>query len=159
MNVKTDYIKTFIDVTSNCINMIMPIIVNLNDNISSCKEKNNGIKIQSISSLEQEVISEISDIVNNFDCALIIAQTTKEEIQQLLDKTAVDNGFEDIKSARSYTGFDNYFKETALALATWSANCWVTAGGIQAQIESGDIEVEPENITDFVMSHLPVFGE
>jgi len=62
------------------------------------------------------------------------------EIQRMLDSTAVISGFDNIMSARSYTGFTNSYQDSALKLAIWSSNCWEEYDKIILEIgETGNL--------------------
>ena len=58
-------------------------------------------------------------------------------IQKLLDDTAKAHRYDDMKSVRSYTGFDNPFRDECIAMAKWAANCWIYAGELEASVRSG----------------------
>lgn len=58
-------------------------------------------------------------------------------IQKMLDDKAKSLRYDSILSARSYAGYVNPFQAEALKLADWAANCWATAGSIEAQVNAG----------------------
>lgn len=73
----------------------------------------------------------------------VAAQEQKEAIsiaiQKLLDDKAKSLRYDSILSARSYAGYINPFQAESLKLADWAANCWATAGSIEAQVMAGTI--------------------
>jgi len=76
-------------------------------------------------------------------------------IQNHLDTKAQEFRYDNMMSARSYAGYTNPYQEEAQALATWCADCWATAGTIQADIEAGNRTMPT---TDEVLAELPVYG-
>lgn len=60
------------------------------------------------------------------------------ELNNYLDEVAQSFRYDDMKSVRSYTGFDNPYQAEALVLAQWSTTCWVKAGEIEADVIIGD---------------------
>lgn len=59
-------------------------------------------------------------------------------IQEFLDETALEHDYDDIKSCRSYTGFDNPFRAECLTLANWCSSIWIQAIVVQQDIMSGN---------------------
>jgi hypothetical protein len=53
-------------------------------------------------------------------------------IESLLDNKAKELRYDNMMSARSYTGFTNPFQVEAQTLAVWGANCWMKAGELEA---------------------------
>jgi len=76
-------------------------------------------------------------------------------IQNLLDTTAQSLRYDNIMSARSYTGYVNPFQTEAQTLAVWAANCWVKAGQIEADVVAGPRAMPT---VDEVLAELPVYG-
>ena len=76
-------------------------------------------------------------------------------IQNHLDTKAQEFRYDNMMSARSYAGCTNPYQEEAQALATWCADCWATAGTIQADIEAGNRTMPT---TDEALAELPVYG-
>ena len=57
--------------------------------------------------------------------------------KQHLDLTTQYHDYNDIKSARSYTGFVNPFQEECLKLSTWSSDVWTEAISVMQNIKNG----------------------
>jgi len=89
--------------------------------------------------------------------AQITAQTREinNAIQNHLDTKAQEFRYDNMMSARSYTGYTNPFQAEAQALATWCADCWTTAGAIQADVEAGNRAMPT---VEEVLAELPVYG-
>lgn len=64
-------------------------------------------------------------------------ESISNAIQKMLDDKAKTLRYDSILSARSYAGYVNPFQAEALKLADWAANCWATAGNIEAQVNAG----------------------
>ena len=77
-----------------------------------------------------------------------------DAIQLLLDTTAQSFRYDNIMSARSYTGYTNPFQTEALKLADWSAACWNTAGEIEIAVLNGTRSIPT---IEEVLAELPVF--
>ena len=86
----------------------------------------------------------------------ITAQTIdiNNAIKNHLDTKAQEFKYDNMMSARSYTGYTNPFQIEAQALATWCADCWDTAGTIQADVEAGNRAMPT---VDEVLAELPVY--
>jgi len=72
---------------------------------------------------------------------LMMLNASKEmtaELNVYIDGIAKSFRYDDMKSVRSYTGFENPFREECTTLAQWSAQCWITAGTIEAAVVAGD---------------------
>ena len=65
------------------------------------------------------------------------ADLMRKAIAKHLDSKAQSFGFDDIKSARTYTGFNNPFKSIAIKLAKWSAGVWFKAEQIKQEVAKG----------------------
>ena len=76
-------------------------------------------------------------------------------IEWLLDSKAQEFRYDDMKSVRSYTGFDNPFRAECITLATWGASCWIAAGQIEADVASGNRAMP--TITE-LMAEMPQLG-
>lgn len=74
-------------------------------------------------------------------------------LNNYLDGIAQSFRYDDMKSVRSYTGFDNPYREESIALAQWSADCWLIAGQIEADVVSGTREIPT---IEEVVSELPI---
>ena len=83
-----------------------------------------------------------------------VAKDMSKIISNLLDAKAKEYGYDDIKSVRSYTGFDNIFKDECLIIATWGSDCWATAGQIRQDVEAGLRQLP--NSPDELLAELPV---
>jgi len=81
-------------------------------------------------------------------------QEINNAIQNHLDTKAQEFRYDNMMSARSYAGYTNPFQTEAQALATWCADCWATAGTIQADVEAG---TRPMPTVDEVLAELPVY--
>ncbi len=77
-----------------------------------------------------------------------------DAIQNHLDTKAQKFRYDNMMSARSYTGYTNAFQAEAQALATWASECWVAAGQIEADVQSG-VRVMPT--VDEVIAELPAY--
>lgn len=75
----------------------------------------------------------------------------QDGIEQYFNSISRSFGFEDIKSVRSYTGFDSVYQEIALEIAKWSVDCWVKAEEIAEDVLAGnrDIPTLAEVIAEF----------
>ena len=76
-------------------------------------------------------------------------------IQKSLDAKAQELRYDNIMSARSYAGYVNPFQPEALALANWSADCWVKAGEIEAAVRAGSRSMPT---VGEALSEMPVFS-
>ena len=76
-------------------------------------------------------------------------------IQNHLDSKAQEFRYDNMMSARSYTGYTNPFQAEAQELAVWASECWVTAGQIEADVLSG---TRPMPTADEVLAELPIYG-
>ena len=81
-------------------------------------------------------------------------QSINNAIQNLLDTTAQKYRYDNIMSARSYAGYTNPFQVEAKKLAVWASNCWVKAGQIEANVQSGTI---PMPTVAEVLAQMPVY--
>jgi len=82
------------------------------------------------------------------------AQVMEEVIAKHLDSKAQSFGFDDIKSARTYTGFNNHFKPIAIKLAKWSADVWFKAEQIKQEVAKGKREMPT---VEELLNELPKF--
>ena len=76
------------------------------------------------------------------------------EIGDRLDSEAMRHRYDDMKSVRSYTGFENVFQTEAIALATWGSSCWEKAGLIEYEVQHG---IRPMPTVAEVLAELPVY--
>ena len=58
-------------------------------------------------------------------------------IQSMLDAKAQSMRYDNMMSARSYTGYVNPYQAEAQSLAIWASNCWVKSGEIEAAVWDG----------------------
>jgi hypothetical protein len=75
-------------------------------------------------------------------------------IHGLLDATAKTYRYDNIMSARSYTGYVNPFQIEAQSLAVWASNCWVKAGEIEADVLAG---IRPMPTVGEVLAEMPIY--
>ena len=75
-------------------------------------------------------------------------------IQSHLDAKAQEFRYDNMASARSYTGFDNVFKTECIALATWGSDCWVKAGQIEQDVLAGNRDMPT---IDIVLAEMPAY--
>lgn len=71
---------------------------------------------------------------------LMMSNASKEltaALNNYLNSVAQSLRYDDMKSVRSYTGFVNAYQEEAIALAQWSADCWIKAGQIEQEVLAG----------------------
>ena len=80
------------------------------------------------------------------------AQSINNAIQNHLDTKAQEFRYDNMMSARSYTGYTNAFQAEAQALATWASECWVVAGQIEADVKAGnrDMPTVDEVLTELL---------
>jgi len=100
-----------------------------------------------------DMFPEFSVTVFSQYVANMQTETTKQ-ISALVDGVAKMHGYDDMKSVRSYTGFDNPFRDECLALATWGASCWAKAEEIRAEYEAGELDSVS---VEYVMSQMPEY--
>lgn len=84
----------------------------------------------------------------------IVKNETSIAIQKYIDDKAKEYRYDNMASVRSYTGFDNIFKEECLKLAAWGTSCWAVAGQIEYDVING---VRPMPTLEEVMAELPVY--
>ena len=75
-------------------------------------------------------------------------------IQTELDNKANESHYDSMMSARSYAGYENPFQAEAQKLAVWASSCWVVAGQIEADVQSGNRDMPT---IDEVLSELPIY--
>lgn len=75
-------------------------------------------------------------------------------IQKMLNDKAISLRYDSILSARSYAGYPNPFQVEAIKLANWSAECWATAGNIEAQINAGTL---PMPTVEQALTMMPAY--
>jgi len=106
------------------------------------------------------LIEEHADMFPNFTQEILglyaknMETKITRQINNLLDSTAASYGYEDMKSARSYTGFDNPFREECLRLAIWGTSCWDKARELKEAFYRGELE---EVSVEYVMGQMPQF--
>ncbi len=77
-----------------------------------------------------------------------------EAIDEYIGSVAKSNGYTNIISVRSYTGFDNPFQQDCTKLAKWSADCWVKAGEIKDDVLAGNRAMPT---VEQVIAEMPVY--
>ena len=97
----------------------------------------------------------IKDFRTNDEILVQQAKDINNAIQKHLDTKAQEFRYDNMMSARSYTGYTNAFQTEAQALATWASECWVVAGQIEADVQSG---ARAMPTVDEVLAELPVYG-
>ena len=110
-----------------------------------------------------EKLKELTEITKEDAKAITNPPLTLEQqqvaisnaIQKHLDTTAQSLRYDNMISARSYTGYTNAFQTEAQALATWASECWVVAGQIEADVKNGDRAMPT---VEDVLAELPVYG-
>lgn len=75
-------------------------------------------------------------------------------IEKKIDTQAQELRYDNMMSARSYTGYENPFQAEAQKLSVWASNCWVVAGQIEADVQGG---VRDMPTIDEVLSELPIY--
>jgi len=75
-------------------------------------------------------------------------------IQQHLDKKAQELRYDNMMSARSYSGYDNAFRDEATKLAKWCCDCWIKAGEIEEDVKNGNRDMPT---VDEVLAELPLY--
>jgi len=103
--------------------------------------------------VEQEYINQAEQKQDELYFEEVKKQMDKA-IQNMLDSKAQELRYDNMMSARSYAGYDNPFKDEAVRLATWCANCWAKAGEIEADVEAGN---RPMPTVEEVLSELPAY--
>jgi len=83
-------------------------------------------------------------------------EAIKKEVQAVLDREAQNREYEDMKSVRSYTGFDNMFREECIRLATWCTDVWAEVWKIKQQYEAGEIGFPT---VQYVLDRLPEYKD
>jgi len=89
-------------------------------------------------------------MMHNADVALTAG------INYYLDNMAKSYRYEDMKSVRSYAGFESPFQPQALKLAQWSADCWIKAGQLEQEVLNGDRDMPTLNE---VIAELPIYED
>ena len=86
--------------------------------------------------IHEELAGDYSLVVNELFSNAQIEMS--KAIENLLDTTSQTYRYDDMKSVRSYTGFDNVFRDECIKLATWGSDCWVVAGQIEYDVLNGN---------------------
>lgn len=115
--------------------------VTVTDHSDSCWELgyNAGDKVAvctAIEEFEEYAGTYPEELQNTFmkNAALALSSAINDH----LDDTARLYRYDNIASARSYAGFENAFQGECVKLAQWSANCWVVADTVEAEVLAGD---------------------
>jgi len=96
---------------------------------------------------------ELLDAKTNQELANRPAEIT-QAIQSHLDSQAQALRYDNMMSARSYAGYTNPFQAEAQKLAVWASDCWVVAGNIEYDVQTG-LRAMPT--ADEVIAELPVY--
>lgn len=75
-------------------------------------------------------------------------------IQKILDDKSREFRYDNAMSVRSYTGFENPFKDECIGLSIWFANVWVKAGQIESDVLGG-LRALPT--VKEILSELPIY--
>jgi hypothetical protein len=113
----------------------------------------NAKKLLGASATDEQVELKVKELETQF----VLEQKQKafnQAIQTHLDGKAKEYRYDNIMSARSYAGYDNPFQTEAQKLAVWASNCWVKAGEIEADVQSGNRDMPT---IDEVLAELPVY--
>jgi len=135
----------------------IPLVVILQDITKKeiGKKGNKYVYLYNKSDVEQSYIDEAMQIQDKLYIKESYDEISKA-IQKYLDKKAQEFRYDNIMSARSYTGYENPFKVEAEKLAIWASNCWLKAGEIEAAVKA---EKRAMPSVDEVLSELPAFEE
>lgn len=101
----------------------------------------NGLEVICTEEEEAEILAEWARNAPKPPTIQQQKEAISAAIQKLLDDKAKSLRYDSILSARSYAGYANPFQAEAIKLANWSADCWATAGNIEAQVNSGVIPI------------------
>jgi len=88
----------------------------------------------------------------------ILANTEIEfnfAIQNVLDKKAIEFGYDNITSACSYSGATNPFQEESKSFITWRGNVWNYCIGELNKVKSG---TRPLPDLEAFLTELPIFS-
>jgi hypothetical protein len=113
------------------------------------QEDDEFINVKSEEELRAEFLAkkEIEDSIRAVNKA-------NSAIQNLLDTTAQTYRYDNMMSARSYTGYVNPFQIEAQSLAVWASSCWVKAGEIEADVLAG---IRPIPTADELLAEMPIY--
>jgi len=111
----------------------------LGEYVSNCIEVHIGLNGDYSSAATEVMMNKSNDI--------------SAAIENVLTEKANEYRYDDMKSVRSYTGFDNPFKEQCITLATWSSLCWVKASEIEIDVMNGARQMPS---VEQVLLELPV---
>jgi len=75
-------------------------------------------------------------------------------IQNHLDTKAQSLRYDNINAIGKYVGYINDFQSEAEALGAWASSCWVVAGQIEVDVQSG---TRPMPTVDEVLAELPTY--
>lgn len=81
----------------------------------------------------------------------------KEKTQELLDAKAREKGYDDILSACSYAGYENYFKAEGESFGIWRAKVWKYGYALLNAIAEGKHKM-PANF-DEILAEMPTLEE
>lgn len=75
-------------------------------------------------------------------------------IDEVLNSEAKKRGYDDIKSARSYAGYDNAFRAESEAFGKWSANVWQWGYALLERIKNGEVDINTLELSQ-VLKDMP----
>jgi len=73
---------------------------------------------------------------------------------EIANDVAKEYGYDNIISARSYTGYPNMYQKECVKIAEWDANNWKILETIQEKVLSGDLVI---NSKEDLRAQLPEF--
>jgi len=117
-------------------------------------DKDTGVVVSSDEDTSNCLEVEFSD-----EETLLVQTSYKQKafnnaIETHLDSKAKESRYDNMMSARSYAGYENPFQAEAQKLAVWASNCWVVAGQIETDVQSGNRDMPT---IDEVLSELPIY--
>lgn len=75
-------------------------------------------------------------------------------IDEVLNSEARKHGYDDIKSARSYVGYENAFRVESEAFGKWSANVWQWGYTLLESIKNGEVDINTLELSQ-VLKDMP----
>jgi len=61
---------------------------------------------------------------------------------EILDEQAQALRYDDMKSAKSYTGYPNIYQKECVELAKWASSCWFVLEKIEPKVINGDLIIK-----------------
>lgn len=86
-----------------------------------------------------------------------LVEAFKEKIQEVLDTTAREKGYDNIVSACSYAGFDNPFRAEGEKFGKWRSEVWSKGYAILKDITEGHRKL-PKSFKE-ILDELPILEE